>query len=117
MVQRQRRHPFLALFDGADPNASTPIRQTTTAPTQALYFLNNPFFHAQAQRLMSSLTNEPDDPSRLKRVFQVALQRDSNGAEQSWASQFLASYPGTIEEKWSACIRVVLAGNEFIHVE
>ena len=24
MVQRQRRHPFLALFDGADPNASTP---------------------------------------------------------------------------------------------
>ncbi|MFM7158991.1 MAG: DUF1549 and DUF1553 domain-containing protein, partial [Planctomycetaceae bacterium] len=48
MVQRQRRHPFLALFDGADPNASTAARQTTTVPTQALYFMNDPFFHQQA---------------------------------------------------------------------
>ena len=55
MVQRQRRHPYLALFDGADPNASTPTRQSTTVPTQALYFVNDPFFHVQAATLVSTL--------------------------------------------------------------
>jgi hypothetical protein len=55
MVQRQRRHPFLALFDGADPNSSTGRRQVTTVPTQALYFLNDPFFHKQANGLAERL--------------------------------------------------------------
>ncbi|HQZ64855.1 MAG TPA: PSD1 and planctomycete cytochrome C domain-containing protein, partial [Planctomycetaceae bacterium] len=43
MTQRLKRHPFLALFDGPDTNASTPDRLGTTVPTQALYFLNDPF--------------------------------------------------------------------------
>ncbi len=59
MVQRQRRHPFLALFDGADPNASTPSRQSTTVPTQALYFINDPFFHAQAGALATNVLKTP----------------------------------------------------------
>src|SRR5205085_8936754 len=50
MTQRISRHPFLALFDGADPNASTAERRTTTVPTQALYFLNDPFIHAKAEK-------------------------------------------------------------------
>ncbi len=41
MVQRNRRHPFLGLFDGADPNASTAQRQSTIVPPQALYFMND----------------------------------------------------------------------------
>ena len=49
---RNRRHPFLGLFDGADPNATTPARQATTVPTQALYFLNDPFFHDRAAALL-----------------------------------------------------------------
>ena len=48
LTLRNRRHPFLGLFDGADPNATTPQRQVTTVPTQSLYFLNDPFFHQQA---------------------------------------------------------------------
>ena len=36
MVQRWRKHPFLSLFDGADPNLSTSERLLTTTPTQAL---------------------------------------------------------------------------------
>jgi len=42
MTQRQCRQPYLALFDGADANASTAERSTTTVPTQALFFLNDP---------------------------------------------------------------------------
>ena len=42
MVQRNRRDPFLTLFDGADPNATTPQRQETTVPTQALLCVERP---------------------------------------------------------------------------
>src|SRR5262249_46410112 len=43
LTMRLRRHPFLALFDGADANSSTAGRTVTTVPTQALFFMNNPF--------------------------------------------------------------------------
>ena len=117
MVQRQRSHPFLTLFDGADPNASTATRQLTTVPTQALYFLNDPFFHSQAARLTASLTALPDDTARLRHAFRTTLQREPTDDEQTWAEDFLKSYPGTAEEKWTACSRVLLAGNEFIHLD
>ncbi len=117
MVQRQRRHPFLALFDGADPNASTPERQTTTAPTQALFFLNDPFFHTQATLLEASLMDLSDDSARLRRLFRTTLQREPSTTENDWAATFLASYPGTPEEKWSACVRMILASNEFLYLD
>ncbi|MGH9847229.1 MAG: PSD1 and planctomycete cytochrome C domain-containing protein, partial [Blastocatellia bacterium] len=45
MTQRIQRHPYLAIFDGADPSASTPVRTTSTTPLQALYLLNDAFVH------------------------------------------------------------------------
>ena len=46
MTQRFARHPYLALFDGPDPNTSTGLRTSSIVPTQALYLLNNPFVTA-----------------------------------------------------------------------
>ena len=117
MVQRQTRHPFLALFDGADPNASTPMRQTTTVPTQALYFLNDPFFHAQAAKLASSWLKLKDDPARITQAFRGLFQREPMQAERDQAVKFIVAYPASIEEKWSAYARVLLAGNEFVHLD
>jgi len=115
MVQRQRRHPFLALFDGADPNASTPERQTTTVPTQALYFLNDPFFHDQAAAFATTLMQMPDDDARTAQAYRVLFQREPSIAERDRAKAFLNNYPATPGEKWSAYARVLLASNEFIH--
>jgi len=100
MVQRQRRHPFLALFDGADPNASTPLRQTTTIPSQALFFLNDPFFHAQAAQCAATWMNLPDDAARIAQAFRTFFQREPSAAERTQAWQFIASYPASLEEKW-----------------
>ncbi|HSM76836.1 MAG TPA: DUF1553 domain-containing protein, partial [Bryobacteraceae bacterium] len=36
MTQRIQRHPYLAIFDGPDPSASTPLRVASTTPLQAL---------------------------------------------------------------------------------
>jgi hypothetical protein len=117
MVQRQRRHPFLSLFDGADPNASTPGRQITTVPTQALYFINDSFFHRQAEGLAADLVKLADDDSRIMRVFRVIFQREPTAIERDRGKRFLSSYPGTAAEIWSAYTRVLLASNEFLHID
>jgi len=117
MTQRQRRHPFLSLFDGADPNSSTAQRQTTTVPPQALFFLNNPFLHKQAAAFASTLTTIPDDPSRLRRAFRTLFQREPSATELHHATTFLASYRTSPEDAWNAYSRILLAGNEFSHLD
>lgn len=117
MVQRQRRHPFLALFDGADPNASSPIRQSTTVPTQALYFLNDPFFHSQASQVATELLKQPDDATRIRSLFQRSLQREPTPSEQSRLLDFVQQYGASPEENWSAATRILLACNEFLYLD
>jgi hypothetical protein len=117
MVQRQRRDPYLALFDGADPNASTAVRQSTTVPTQALYFMNAPFFHQQARAFANRLLPLADDRVRIKVAFELLFQRIPTEAETNQAKTFLNSYPGNAEEKWAAYARVLLASNEFLFVD
>jgi len=116
MMQRQRRHPYLTLFDGADTNSSTAVRQTTTVPTQALYFMNDPFFHTQAGTFAAALVTLPDE-ARVPHAFQQLLQREPSTAERKQAARFLESYPGTPDEKLAAYARVLLAGNEFLHLD
>ncbi|WP_395716675.1 PSD1 and planctomycete cytochrome C domain-containing protein [Prosthecobacter sp.] len=117
MVQRQRRHPFLSLFDGADPNATTAARQTTTVPTQALYFINDPFFHAQAAALANKLIARPHDDQRITQAWHILFQRKPTAAETQRTKAFLASYPASPTEKWAAYARVLMASNEFLHVD
>ena len=116
MVQRQRRHPYLALFDGADPNSSTATRQATTVPTQALYFLNAPFFHDQAAALAESIERQAEG-NRIDFIFQRLFQREPTTAEREIAATFLAKYPGESHGKWSAYARVLLASSEFLYID
>ncbi|MFT5130948.1 MAG: hypothetical protein ACI8W8_004581 [Rhodothermales bacterium] len=114
MVQRQRRHPFLALFDGADPNASTGQRQTTNVPAQALYFLNDAFFHTQAAAIADRL---PDDETRITQAYQTVLQRLPTDNERARTQAFVANYAAPPPETWAAYLRVLLASNEFVHID
>ncbi|MFN9237347.1 MAG: DUF1553 domain-containing protein, partial [Planctomyces sp.] len=117
MVQRQRRHPYLALFDGADPNSSTAQRQSTTVPTQALYFLNDAFFHQQAQRIAERAELSGDDGVAVQQLYQLLLQRRPEADEQALAVEFLAGYPGTVAERRAAWVRVLMSASEFSFVD
>jgi hypothetical protein len=124
MTQRIKRHPFLALFDGADPSSSTGQRYTTTVPTQALYFLNDPFVHARSSALAGRLL-PLSEGARLDRACRLLYGRPPEEREQELARRFLADYaaqaggsPAEKEQRaWAAWLRVMLAGNEFIHVD
>lgn len=117
MVQRQRRHPFLALFDGADPNASTPQRQATTVPTQSLYFLNNPFVHEQARAIADEIVNADQESDRTEVVYRRLLQRSPSAEERTAAMKFVSDYSADPQSNWAAWIRVMMASNEFIYLD
>ncbi len=123
MTQRTRRHPFLALFDGADPNASTAQRNTTTVPTQALYFLNDPFVHDQADKFAARLLQgAPDDAARIDLAHRLAYGRPATLEETRTAELYLRKYMQGLPEKqaaaaWASYCRVLFAANEFIYID
>ncbi len=126
MTQRIARHPFLALFDGPDPNSSTPDRFSTNVATQALFFMNDPFVHAQSAGLAARLRPLPDDAARLDRAFRLLFGRPPSADEREAALRFLAGYQADLTDvppaerparAWSAYARVLLCSNEFLFVD
>jgi len=129
MTQRIQRDPYLAIFDGADPAASTPVRTTSTTPLQALYLLNDAFVHEQSRQFAARLVKEAeDDNTRLKRAYQVSLARQPDAKELDGGGKFLAAVRGKLRgdgmpddqveaESWRAMVRVLFRLNEFVYVD
>lgn len=119
MTQRIQRRPLMALFDGADANASTGQRRLSNVPTQALYFLNNDFLHQQAAALAKRLAKRTAEPSgRIREAHQLALGRPATGEEVAQAREFITAYTTAADEAraWDAWCRVLLGSNEFLYV-
>jgi Protein of unknown function (DUF1553)/Protein of unknown function (DUF1549)/Planctomycete cytochrome C len=129
MTQRIQRHPFLALFDGADTNASTATRVTSTTPLQALYLMNDPFVHAQARKLAERLMAEcPDDSARIEQGYVLLFGRSPTSDDITAAREYL----GRVSEKlrsagepkvrvsakaWESLARGLMLSNEFVYVD
>ena len=129
MTQRIQRHPYLAIFDGADPAASTPMRTTSTTPLQALFLLNDQFVHEQSKVFATRITSAAkDDSARLMFAYQSALGRAPVRQELDDGKKFLAAVreklrtDGMAEqqielESWRAMARVIFRLNEFVYVD
>lgn len=126
MTQRIKRHPFLTLFDGADANTSTPQRFQTIVPTQALFFMNDPFVHDKARHFAQQLAKLDNDEARLKRAYLLLFSRSPTAAEQTAAKQFREAYQADLGNPsesdrimlpWAAYLRVLMSSNEFVFVD
>ncbi len=127
MTQRIKRHPFLALFDGADPNAGTAERRATTVPTQALFFLNDPFVHAKSGKFAARVLRAgADEAQRVIAAYRFALSRPPTETERAEAAEFLAAYrselaaekPDKVESTAFAALgRVLFGSNEFLSAD
>ena len=117
MVPRQQRHPYLAIFDGADPNTSTPRRQQTIVPAQSLYFLNAPFFHEQAKLFSTRFSNIQDTRQRLNAMHQTVFTRDVHQEEFDLYRKHLDSHAESLETGWVGIARVLLSSNEFLYID
>ena len=129
MTQRIQRHPYLAIFDGPDPSASTPLRINSTTPLQALYLLNDAFVHEQAKGfvgrlLATNVTNE----RRLEHAYLLSLGRQPESAETTAAMSFLADVRQKLQAanvpddqleslSWQALARSIFRLNEFVYLD
>ena len=129
MTQRIQRHPYLAIFDGADPSASTPARTRSTTPLQALFLLNDKFVHEQSQAFAGRIVNAAkDDEARLMFAYESGLSRPADRNELDRGMTFLINArerlreSGTPPEKleaesWQAMVRVLFRLNEFVYLD
>ena len=132
MAQRSRRHPYLGLFDGANPSASVATRETSVTPLQALYFMNASFPKDCAAALAKQL-DQPRTPEKeeIRAAFVKVYGRPPDAQESEAALKFVqqtsASYAahGTGEQDLSKAhtqalgnlIQALYASNEFMFVD
>lgn len=131
MQQRNRKHPYLSLFDGADPNLSIDQRKPTTTPTQTLYLMNSPMVHQASESLARKLiASTQDTQERLSDLFQIVLSRPPSDQEQQECLEFIRVYsqrlasesPGTLADQvqwqsWGALSRVLMTSNSFLYID
>jgi hypothetical protein len=124
MRQRLQAHPFFKLFDAADPNVSTAKRSRTTTPTQALFLLNNPLVHENAQALARQvITQHTENSDRMHRLYETVYSRLPDDSELQSGLQFLESYRSRLsgdadvdQQSWAALCRTLLVSNEFLYL-
>src|SRR5262249_18314287 len=104
-------------------------RPLTTTALQALFLLNDPFAHKQADRLAARLEAETaDDADRVDRAYRLAFGRPVTGDGVTLAREYLAACRaklgggGRPAEKrahaaWASYARVLLSSNEFLFVD
>ena len=129
MTQRIQRHPYLAIFDGADPSASTPARPTSTTPLQALYLLNDALIHEQSTRVAGRIVSHgSDDTARVQKAYGLLFARPPAADEITAAQKFLANVRAQLRddatapdqigpEAWRAYVRVLFRLNEFVYLD
>jgi hypothetical protein len=130
MKQRNRRHPYLTLFDGADPNQSQATRSYSITPTQSLFLMNSPFIvkHSEAfsQRVLAISS---EDDVRIVWAVEMTTGYKPPQAEIEAMKAFLRNYSGATTKDasvsnrmddtkaWAALARVLLTSNAFLFVD
>jgi len=127
LQKRNRKARYFALFDGADPNTSSPIRDNTTVPTQALYFMNDGFVHARAEKFAEKILSASSTPQeRIQFAYRQAYGRTPSRLEIQEGERFLMDYAQSLKEippqnrltsAWQAYARVLLSSNEFLYID
>lgn len=112
---RGQRSSLLETFDCPDPSTTSPIRNITTTPTQALSQWNHPFVIRMSEQLARRIDHELDDKTNI-----------AQKVDQAWRL-VLGRLPGEIERTKSIetatrhglplVCRVLLNSNESIIIE
>ena len=129
-VVRNAVPDVLSLFDGADPNGVTTIRNDTTVASQALFLLNHPFIREQSRHFATRLLADPKstDAERLRQAYLGTLGREPGADELAEFNQYLSRYQqravsaGRKPDEarlaaWQSYCQTLLCRNEFLYVD
>ena len=122
-VKRSLVTPILDAFDLAETDRSTPVRFSTTQPTQALGMLNGAFLNEQAGVLSARLRREAgvDPHKQVELALKLIASRQPSAAEIQRGVNLLEvfqSHDGASSEAAlkSFCL-VALNLNEFVYLD
>jgi hypothetical protein len=129
MQQRIRAHPQLSIFDGADTNAAMGERVPSTTPLQALFMMNDPFVHKQADLFAVRVGMAfAENAKRIEYAYRLAFGRKPTAAEINKGLAYLRDVRADLteintpeEEQTRAALasylRVLLSSSEFVFVD
>ncbi len=127
-IRRLGKHPFMELFNGADPNEPTARREQSTVALQALFWMNSDFIRDNARTLAETVVADGATPAeRLRQAYQRTYGRDPSALESSELTAYLREHmagepedvaPADRELRaWTSVCRLLIAGNEFIYLD
>ncbi|RFC43819.1 MAG: Protein of unknown function DUF1553/DUF1549/Planctomycete cytochrome C [Verrucomicrobia bacterium] len=96
-VNRNDLDPFLTTFDFPTPASSVTSRDVTNVPAQSLTLLNDPFLIDQAGHFASKIRDSKpgsDETSKIRALFETALNRPPTDTEMAGAKEFLGIASG-----------------------
>jgi len=126
MQQRIRKQPYLAVFDGADTNDTSPDRPLSTTSIQALFMLNDSFMHDQADKLGVRVGLAlPDEAKRVDYAYRLLFARPPTDEEIRVGQQYLRGVELKLKQAnvpWdrqyrdalASYLRVLLSSNEWV---
>jgi hypothetical protein len=103
-------------FDFPSPDATSPQRDITTVPQQALLLMNNPFVIDCARGVLGrpDIAKVQDAQWKVDRIYQVLYGRRTSIVEADLAREFTS---GQSEISWQRYAQAVLLANEFVFVD
>jgi hypothetical protein len=129
MQQRIKKQPFLEVFDGADPNATTGVRAISTTPIQALFMMNDPFVHDQANKFATRIGQvESSETKRIDFAYRLVYGRPAARDEIKMGRDYLQAAREAVKEAkipakeqpgaaLASYARVLFSSNEFLYVD
>jgi hypothetical protein len=92
-VSRYKLDEYLSLFDFPTPLISAEKRFVTTVPTQRLFLMNSDFMQVQAEALVERVAAEPNNPARIRKLYQIVYGREATPEEISLGLEYLRTEP------------------------
>jgi hypothetical protein len=108
--KRNVRLPVLEAFDQPDTLNSCAVRPVSTFAPQALILMNGPFAQEQGKALAVRLVREAggDTVKQVRLLYQRAVGRHPNPAEQLVAAEFLRDQAASIRDRLRARLPIGL---------
>ena len=129
-VVRNMLPDVFALFDAADSNSVTAVRNETTVPSQSLFMLNSALVREQSSRFSQRLLSDASksDEERIEYAHRLAFGRPATRGEVAEAKGFLAGYAASHAARslpeterrlaaWRSYCQCLLCENAFIYID
>ena len=130
-VVRNSLYNLFELFDFANANAVTTRRGETTVAPQALFLMNSPFVHQQAQHFATELLRDAvnsQDKRLIGRAHEAVLGRQPTADERAEAARFIEEamarfskeQPGSEPPRsaaWASYCQLLFGLSEFSYVD